>query len=144
MEMTSINWLAVLVAGISAFVLGGVWYSPMLFGNAWMKENKFTEEQLKSSNKTKIFGWAFVLSLIMAANLAMFLADTPAECTGNCAQKTDITWGTIAGFLAGIWGFAAIAIAALFEQKTARYIFINGGYALVALTLMGAIIGVWR
>ena len=66
------------------------------------------------------------------------------KCTGNCAQKTDITWGTIAGFLAGIWGFSAIAIAALFEQKTARYIFINGGYALVALTLMGAIIGVWR
>ena len=144
MDMSSINWLAVLVAGISAFVLGGVWYSPMLFGNAWMKENKFTEEQLKSSNKTKIFGWAFVISLIMAANLAMFLADTPAECTGNCAQKTDITWGSIAGFLAGIWGFSAIAIAALFEQKTARYIFINGGYALVALTLMGAIIGVWR
>jgi hypothetical protein len=144
MDMSSINWLAVLVAGISAFVLGGVWYSPMLFGNAWMKENKFTEEQLKSSNKTKIFGWAFVISLIMAANLAMFLADTPAECTGNCAQKTDITWGTIAGFLAGIWGFSAIAIAALFEQKTARYIFINGGYALMALTLMGAIIGVWR
>lgn len=144
MDMSSINWLAVLVAGISAFVLGGVWYSPMLFGNAWMKENKFTEEQLKSSNKTKVFGWAFVISLIMAANLAMFLADTPAECTGNCAQKTDITWGSIAGFLAGIWGFSAIAIAALFEQKTARYIFINGGYALVALTLMGAIIGVWR
>ena len=144
MDMSSINWLAVLVAGISAFVLGGVWYSPVLFGNAWMKENKFTEEQLKSSNKTKVFGWAFVISLIMAANLAMFLADTPAECTGNCAQKTDITWGSIAGFLAGIWGFSAIAIAALFEQKTARYIFINGGYALVALTLMGAIIGVWR
>lgn len=144
MDMSSINWLAVLVAGISAFVLGGVWYSPMLFGNAWMKENKFTEEQLKTSNKTKIFGWAFILSLIMAANLAMFLADTPAECTGNCAQKTDVTWGSIAGFLAGIWGFAAIAIAALFEQKTARYIFINGGYALIALTLMGAIIGVWR
>ena len=37
-----------------------------------------------------------------------------------------------------------LAIAALFEQKTARYIFINGGYALLALTLMGAIIGVWR
>jgi Protein of unknown function (DUF1761) len=144
MDMSSINWLAVLVAGISAFVLGGVWYSPMLFGNAWMKENRFSEEQVKNANKTKIFGWAFILSLIMAANLAMFLADTPAECTGNCAQKTDITWGSIAGFLAGIWGFAAIAIAALFEQKTARYIFINGGYALVALTLMGAIIGVWR
>lgn len=144
MDMNSINWLAVLVAGISAFVLGGVWYSPLLFGKAWMSENKLTEEDVKKGNATKIYGWAFLLSLIMAANLAMFLADTPAECTGNCAQKTDITWGTIAGFLAGIWGFCAIATVALFEHKTARYIFINGGYALLALTLMGAIIGVWR
>ncbi len=144
MDMNSINWLAVLVAGISAFVLGGVWYSPLLFGKAWMSENKLTEEDVKKGNASKIYGWAFVLSLIMAANLAMFLADTPVECTGNCAQKTDVTWGTIAGFLAGIWAFCAIATVALFEQKTARYIFINGGYALLALTLMGAIIGVWR
>ena len=144
MDMSSINWLAVLVAGISAFVLGGVWYSPALFGKAWMSENGFTEEQLKKGNNQKIFGWAFVLSLIMAANLAMYLADTPAECTGNCAQKTDIIWGTVAGFTAGLWPFCGLAIVALFERRSARYIFINGGYLVIALTLMGAIIGVWR
>lgn len=142
--MNSINWLAVVAAGISAFVLGGVWYSPLLFGKAWMRENSMTEEDVKKGNATKIFGWAFVLSLLMAANLAMFLADTPAECTGNCAQKTDLAWGTTAGFLAGIWPFCGIAIVGLFEHKSARYIFINGGYVLIALTMMGAIIGVWR
>lgn len=142
--MSSINWLAVLVAGISAFVLGGVWYSPALFGNAWMSENRMTVEDVKKGNATKIYGIAFILSLLMAVNLAMYLADTPAECTGNCSQKTDITWGAIAGFLSGIWPFCGIAIVGLFEHKSARYIFINGGYLLVALTLMGAIIGVWR
>jgi hypothetical protein len=144
MDMSSINWVAVLVAGISAFVLGGVWYSPALFGNAWMSENRMTVEDVRKGNATKIYGIAFILSLLMAANLAMYLADTPAECTGNCAQKTDITWGAIAGFLSGIWPFCGIAIVGLFEHKSARYIFINGGYVLVALTLMGAIIGVWR
>lgn len=144
MDFNTINWLAILVAGISAFVLGGVWYSPLLFGNAWMRENKLTMEDVKKANAAKIYGWAFILSLIMAANLGMFLADTPAECTGNCAQKTDITWGAIAGFLAGIWAFCGLAIVALFEQRSARYIFINGCYLLLALTLMGAIIGVWR
>lgn len=142
--MSAINWLAVLVAGISAFVLGGVWYSPLLFGKAWMSENKMTVEDVKKGNAGKIYGWAFILSLIMAANLGMFLKDTPAECIGNCAQKTDVTWGAIAGFLAGIWAFCGLAIVGLFEHKTARYIFINGGYLLVALILMGAIIGVWR
>lgn len=145
MDMSSINWLAVLVAGISAFVVGGIWYSPGLFGKAWMADNNFTEEQIKKGgNKGKIFGWTFVFSVLMAANLGMFLADTPPECTGNCAQKADISWGAIAGFLAGIWTFCAIAIHSLFEQKPWRLILINGGYSIVALILMGAIIGVWR
>ena len=87
MDMSSINWFAVLVAGISAFVVGGVWYSPALFGKAWMKDNNLSLETIRSGNKAKIFGWAFILTLIAAANLAMFLVDTPAECTGNCAQK---------------------------------------------------------
>lgn len=144
MDFNTINWLAILLAGISAFVLGGVWYSPLLFGNAWMRENKLTTEDLKKGNAARIYGWAFILSLIMAANLGMFLADTPAECTGNCAQNTDMSWGAIAGFLAGIWAFCGLAIVALFEQRSGRYILINGGYLLLALTLMGAIIGLWR
>ena len=134
MHLSSINWLAVLVAGLSAFILGGVWYSPALFGNAWMKENKLTVEEVEKGNKGKIFGWALVLALIMSVNLAMFLADA----------KTDIVWGTTAGLLAGVWVFAGIAITGLFEHKTARYIFINGFYQIVALALMGAIIGLWR
>lgn len=142
--MGSINWLAVLVAGISAFILGGIWYSPALFGRAWMSENKMTVEDVKKGNAGKIYGWAFILSLLIAANLAMFLADSPATCPDECAQRTDITWGTTAGFLAGLWPFCGLAIVGLFEQKTARYIFINGGYLLVSLTLMGAIIGLWR
>ncbi|MDF2190991.1 DUF1761 domain-containing protein [Paraflavitalea sp. CAU 1676] len=140
--MNSINWLAVLVAGISAFVLGGVWYSPALFGKAWMKENQFTVETVQKGNKAKIFGWAFVLSLLMAANLAMFLAEPAQPCPG--APVVNISWGSTAGFLAGFWVFCSIAIVGLFEHKSARYIFINGGYCVLALVLMGAIIGAWR
>jgi hypothetical protein len=144
MDMSTINWLAVLVAGISAFVLGGVWYSPALFGKAWMSENKMTVEDVKKGNAAKIYGWSFILTLIIAANLAMFLADRSSTCPVDCAPKTDVGWGTIAGFLAGIWVFCGFAIVGLFEHKSARYIFINSGYLLVALTLMGAIIGLWR
>ena len=142
--MNTINWLAVLVAGISAFAIGGIWYSPALFGKAWMTENNLNEEEIKKSNKGKIFGFTFVFSVMMAINLAMFLADSPATCPVDCAQKTDITWGITAGFLAGIWTFCAIAIHSLFELKSWRLIFINGGYSLVSLMLMGAIIGAWR
>ena len=130
----TLNWLAVLVAGISAFVLGGVWYSPALFGKAWMKENNLTEEKVKAGNKGKIFGWALILTLIMSANLAMFLND----------PKINFQLGLFYGLLAGLWIFCGIAVVGLFELKTGRYIFINGGYCFIALGLMGAILGAWR
>ena len=132
--MNTVNWLAVLVAGISAFVLGGVWYSPALFGKAWMTENNMTVDDVKKGNKAKIFGWSFVLSLVMAANLGMFIS-TP---------DMNLSQGIMYGALTGLWIFCGIAIVGLFEHKSARYIFINGGYMIVALILMGAIIGVWR
>ena len=133
--MDSLNWFAVLTAGISAFILGGIWYSPALLGKAWMKENNLTEEEIKKSNKAKTFGWSLILSLIMAVNLGMYLSNTPG---------LDLKMGLIYGLLAGVWIFCGIAIVALFEQKTSRYIFINGGYCLVALGIMGAILGMWR
>ena len=134
MNFSLINWPAVLVAGLFAFAVGGIWYSRALFGNAWMVDSNLTEEQIKQGNKGKIFGFTAVFSLLMAVNLAMFLAEA----------KTDVAWGAEAGFLAGIWTFCAIAIHSLFELKSWRHIFINGGYSIVSLTLMGAIIGLWR
>ena len=89
---------------------------------------------MKRGNAAKIYGWSFILSLVMAANLAMFLND----------PKIDLSQGIMYGALTGLWIFCGIAIVGLFEHKSARYIFINGGYMIVALTLMGAIIGVWR
>ncbi|OOQ61219.1 DUF1761 domain-containing protein [Mucilaginibacter pedocola] len=134
MDMNLVNWAAVVVAGLSAFAVGGIWYSRALFGNAWMTDSGLTEDQIKAGNKGKIFGFTALFSIIMSANLAMFLADA----------KTDMAWGATAGFLAGIWTFGAIATHSLFELKSWRHIFINGGYSIVSLTLMGLILGAWR
>ncbi|MDB5131411.1 MAG: hypothetical protein JWR02_1160 [Mucilaginibacter sp.] len=134
MNFSLINWLAVVAAALSAFLVGGLWYSKTLFRNAWMTDSKLTTDEIKSSSMGKTFGFTALFSLIMAANLAMFLADA----------KTDAAWGAEAGCLAGIWTFCAIAIHSLFELKSWRHILINGGYSLVSLTLMGAIIGWWR
>lgn len=134
MNFALINWLAVIAAALSAFLVGGIWYSPALFANAWMVDSNLDPEVLKASNKGRAFGMTAVFSLIMAVNLAMFLADA----------KTDVSWGATAGFLAGVWTFSAIAIHSLFELKSWRLIFINGGYSVVSLTLMGLIIGWWR
>ena len=144
MDIGSVNWLAVLVAGISSFVVGGIWYSPPLFGKAWMKYNNFTTECLKKTSKARIFGSSMIFSLVMSANLGMFLSEPGSKCATGCIPTPDMGWGAMAGFFAGIWTFCAIAIHSLFEQKSWQLILINGFYSMVSLTLMGAIIGMWR
>jgi hypothetical protein len=134
MNFSLINWLAVIAAALSAFIVGGIWYSRLLFANAWMTDSNLTEDHVKQGNKGKIFSFTAFFSLIMAANLAAFLA-TPA---------TTAAWSAQAGLLAGIWTFCAIAIHSLFELRSWRHIFINGGYSVVSLTLMGLILGCWR
>lgn len=135
MDISTINWLAVIAAALSTFLLGGVWYSPALFGNAWMRENGFTEEELKKRNMARIFGFSFLWGLIMSVNLAMFLND-PA---------TDLSWGASAGFLAGFgWVAMAIFVLGLFEGRSTRLMLINAGYFIVSFVIMGAILGAWR
>jgi membrane-associated HD superfamily phosphohydrolase len=135
MDMNQVHWPAILAATVAAFVIGGLWYSPALFGKMWMRSNRFTDQDLAKGNQGKIFGIAFVFTLIMAINLAMFLANA----------KTNASWGATAGFLAGFgWVALGIGIVALFERRPWSYIFINGGYMTVALVVMGLIIGAWR
>jgi hypothetical protein len=135
MDFSSINYLAVLAAAVSTFVLGGLWYSPLLFGKAWMRANSFTDADLQTFSKARMFGWSFFFALVMALNLAMFLA----------GPTTNVTWGLAAGGLAGFgWVAMAIAIIGVFENRSWTYILINGGYMTVAFVIMGAIIGAWR
>lgn len=135
MENLYINHLAVLVCAILNLALGALWYSPVLFYKGWLAETKLTEEQLAKQNPAKTYGLAFLFSLIISYNLAFFLGDS----------ATDAVWGATAGFLAGFgWSTLIFAIIALFEQKSWKYIFINGGFITVYFTLIGFILGIWR
>lgn len=42
-----VNYWAVLVAGLLTFFLGGLWYSPVLFGQIWMQANGYEEQQVR-------------------------------------------------------------------------------------------------
>lgn len=131
----SINYLAVVTAALSTFLIGGLWYSPLLFQRIWMRANNLTEEDLKQGNPAKIFGLSFIFALVMSFNLAMFLAD----------EGTTVAWGATAGLLAGLgWVAMAIATVGLFERRPWSYILVNAGNQVVGFVVMGAILGAWR
>ena len=132
MDLRTLNLWAILVAALSAFLVGGVWYS-VLFGAAWKRANGFSTDPPAAG--ARVFLISFLLSLVMAFNLAMSLNDA----------KTTLAWGATAGFLAGFgWVAMGIGIVSLFERRPWTYVLVNGGYLTVALTLMGAILGAWR
>ena len=135
MEEMYINHLAVWAAAVANMIVGALWYSPVLFYNAWKKEAGLSDDQIAQMNPAKTYGLAFLAAVVIAYNLAAFLGDA----------GTTATWGATAGFLAG-FGFSAMAFwaIALFEQRSFRYVLINGGYITIVFTVMGLIIGVWR
>ena len=134
MDTSTLNIWAVLVATLSTFLVGWLWYGP-LFGKAWLSAAGLSEEKVQEGNMAKIFGLAFIFELIMAYCLGMFLND----------PSIGISEGTFYGFLTGFgWIFFALAVNSLFEQRSWKYIFINGGYWIVTFTIMGLILGAWK
>ena len=129
--LASVDWLAVVAAAISAFILGGAWYSKALFGNAWMQEVGLTEEAVNSANMAKVFGTTFVLQVLAAIALSAFLG-----AGSNWLE------GLHTGLWIGLfWVATAYGVTYLFEQRPLRLWLINAGYYVVLYALTGTIIG---
>lgn len=157
------NIWAILVAAVSTLLIGFIWYHPKVFGTVWMKVTGLTETELKRGNMIKIFGLAFLFAIFLAMTMYTFTvhqsaviglvgADPDNALPSYNAFMQDYgdafrtyKHGALHGFLAGI--FVALPILgtnALFERKSAKYIFINAGFWIVCFTVMGAIICGWR
>jgi hypothetical protein len=132
--MPVIHWGAVVAAALSSFLLGGLWYSPALFGKAWMRETGHGAASLAKGNQGLIFGGSFVLALIASAVFAMFLGPKP-----------ELGFALGAGVAAGVgWVATSFGMNYLFERKSLAHFVINAGYHVVQFSLFGLILGVWK
>lgn len=138
--MHIINIWAIIVAAIVAFVIGSVWYSPILFGKEWMALTNVTEKDVAAA-KAKGGMWKlYVIQIIMTLITYGVLGFIIAVASGATAAD-----GAFMGFL--VWlGFslADIISGSLWERKPLRLVLIQGAYSLLTLVIGGAIIGVWH
>jgi hypothetical protein len=128
-----LNWIAVLIAALAGFAVGGIWYGP-LFGKAWMRESGVTKDNARAVNMPILYGTVLLLNVITASSLAMFIGPTG-------------TWrfGLFAGFMTGATFIAtALGVIYLFESRSLRLWLINAGYQTVIFSLMGVILGAWK
>lgn len=159
------NILMVALAALAPLVMGFIWYGPMLFKNAWMKEVGFTDESMKGANMGLIFGLSYVLSFLLAflmqtlvihqfgASSTLMGEPGFAEGTGEAftyfqdfmAKYGDrfrtFGHGALHGGLLGVFiVLPVMGTNALFERKSFKYVAINVGYWIVTLAIMGGIL----
>ncbi|WP_222950479.1 DUF1761 domain-containing protein [Sphingomonas sp. JC676] len=128
------HWLAIVVAALAGFMVGGIWYGP-LFGKAWMKARGLSEEQLKSgANMPLIFGTTFVLNLVAAFMLDHLYQtyDAPVGLHHSLVIASIIGVGFIA---------TSIGVNYLFSRMPRALFLIDAGYWIVIYLVMGAIFG---
>ncbi|HKM47910.1 MAG TPA: DUF1761 domain-containing protein [Terriglobales bacterium] len=139
-SFAGINPWAVLVSALAAMVIGFLWYSPILFANPWMRlmgfdpndKAKIAEMQKGAG---KIYGLAFVASLVSAVVLAKIIAVT---------SVVSIPYGMKVGF--AVWlGFVTTVqlTGALFGKQPTKLYLINTGYQLVCYLVMGGVLAQW-
>ena len=135
-----INYLAVLVAAIIPMLIGMTWYSPAMFAKKWMSLVGKTEEEIKKSGPGKAYAFSFLGSLVMSYVLAhsVIFASSYMHMSG---------FGS--GVMAGFWSWLGFVVTTnsstvLFEFRPSGLYWMNMGYNLICLLLMGGLLAAWR
>jgi hypothetical protein len=148
MHFPPVNYLAVLVAAAIIFILGGLWYSPVLFMKKWVALQGRTEEQMRAqaaaANMPLMYASAFVSSLIIAWMMAHLLGHL-AYVVDPAVMSYDAAHGALFGVACWL-GFAAPTsyATALFSGKPKQLWLIDSTYNLVSFVLAGALLAAWR
>ncbi len=116
--MEPVNILAVLLAAVSAFLLGGLWYSPILFLRIWARESGISLDQPKKTHGAIVFAVSFLFSLIAATVFALFLGRNPPL---NTAIRDGLAIGSC-------WVATSFGINYQFASRTFKLFLIDAGY----------------
>ena len=131
MNLFDVNWVAVIAAAACGFIVGGIWYGPVM-GKKWMGAVGLTEEQIKNGNMAAIYGGAFVFSLLASWTLAHTFLSYGASLSFQAKVMT--AFGVALGFIV-----PAIGTNYLFSQKSKTLFFIDVSYWMLFYITMGAV-----
>jgi hypothetical protein len=131
-----LNHLAIIVSAVILWLLGAVWYSPVLFAKPWMAIIGIKKDATKSSSMIAGMVASFVCDVIRAFVLAHLIIWSDASTFG---------WGALVGFIAWTGFFAAPNLPqGIYEGRPLKLFAINSGYWLVGLLIVGGVLAIWR
>jgi hypothetical protein len=133
-----LNWLAILVATVAYFLIGAVWYSPSLFGPAWMKSMGISMDEARrprASAMTRMYMLALINSFILVLVLSILIHVFNTANVWDAMQIGLLVWlGFVATDKMG---------SVLFEGKDAKYLIISSMYSFVGILAAAAILATW-
>jgi asparagine N-glycosylation enzyme membrane subunit Stt3 len=156
-------WM-IFITGLIPIIVGFIWYSKALFGNAWMKAAGLDEEKMKKANMPVMLLLSYVFGVMIAFPL-MFLVIHQMSlfsivANENMQDKSSEAYQMVSAFMAKygrnfrtfkhgafhgtisavFFAMPVLGISALFERRGAKYIFIHLGFWVITLALMGGIL----
>lgn len=135
-----INWVAVIVAIIASQVIGFAWYSEALFGKPWRKFSGISNNKPSNEQMMKMTGLGILTAFFMA-----FVLSYAVVFAGSYLGERGFTLGLMTGFWNWLGFMFPILLGAyVYEKKPMKLVWINGGYWLLTVLVMGVIIAVWK
>jgi len=137
--LAHLNALAVLGTAVIGFLLGWLWYSPVLFAKPWMAEMKLTPDSMKGMGggaMAQMFATGFAYTLLSTLALAALL-----RAHGSAGALKGAEFGLFVGVL--LVG-TRLLNGGLWEQRTRKLQAITVGHEVALFTLQGAILAVWN
>jgi hypothetical protein len=135
MQLGPVNWYAIAAAVVSTFVIGGLWYSPLLFVNSWLKMSGLDKRVFDAG-----LGKALLADLFSSAATALVLNQVI-----RWSGITGVRFGLLVALLVWVGFVASVLLTQVtYEHRPFAYFAISSGYRLVTLEVMGAILSIWR
>ncbi len=133
-----INWIAVIVATLGYFMLGALWYSPVLFAKKWIRYTKIdvNDPEMKKGTAMIMLG-SVVLMFVCSVGLAILV------------NRLDIQGGWISGVKLGLvtgicFAATAVHISFIYEKRPLGLHLIDGGYNITGNVIAAVILAIWR
>lgn len=134
------NHLALLVAAAAQFVVGMLWYSPIMFAKEWMEEVGLKKADMDKAQK-KGMGGKMVISLVTSLVLSYGLS----FIYSSLGLENDLTGALRLALVLWLTLNATVHVGStMWEGKSVRYYLINASYWLVSFLVMTAIIVAWQ
>ncbi len=129
--MLELNLPGAAVAALATFLIGGPWYSNALFGDRWRKAMGVSDA--KPGHPAKVFGFAYLFSLVAAGFLSTLIAPGSGALSG-------LQTGVIVGLCLVATSFG---VNYMFANRPSSALLIDGGYHVAQFAAFGLILGLW-